>query len=53
MKEFKVPLVDVVRFGQSDVMTSSTCDEDVPCKPCPGCPPGSYDCSCYDFGGNE
>jgi hypothetical protein len=49
MKVFEVPQVEVIRFEQVDVLTSS-CLEDVPCKTCPGCPPGSYDCGCYDFG---
>lgn len=50
MKQFVVPQVEVVRFGHADVLTSSpTCLEDVPCKPCPGCPPGSFDCQCYEF----
>ena len=51
MKKFEVPQAEIVHFGQTDVLTSSpTCLEDVPCKPCPGCPAGSYDCSNYDFG---
>lgn len=53
MKKFENPQVEVVRFGKTDVLATSTCLEDVPCKTCPGCPPGSYDCGCYDFGGNE
>ena len=53
MKKFENPQVEVVRFGKRDVLATSVCTEDVPCKTCPGCPPGSYDCQCYDFGGNE
>ena len=53
MKKFENPQVEVVRFGKRDVLATSVCTEDVPCKTCPGCPPGSFDCSCYDFGGNE
>lgn len=54
MKQFENPQVEVVRFSKTDVLSTSTpCLEDVPCKPCPECPPGSFDCPCYEWGGNE
>lgn len=48
MKTFKQPEVEVVRFAQTDVLTSSVCSEDQKCKPCPGCPPGANSCTYYD-----
>ena len=50
MKVFEAPQVEVVHFGKADVLTASPCLEDVPCKPCDACPPGSFDCTHFDFG---
>ena len=35
MKKFENPQVEVVRFGKRDVLATSVCTEDVPCKTCP------------------
>lgn len=41
MKEFVIPKVEIIRFDQASIFTTS-------CDPCPGCPPGSYGCPCVD-----
>ena len=41
MKTFVIPKVEVVHFGKMNIFTTS-------CETCPGCPPGSYGCPCYD-----
>ena len=40
MKSFEKPVVEVVTFKQSDVITTSLCY----CVECPECAAGSYDC---------
>lgn len=45
MKKFEIPMVEVVYFGQKDVITTSTCR----CVDCDICPPGKNDCK-YDDG---
>ena len=44
MKKFEIPVVEVVRFVQKDIITSSSCV----CVDCKVCPPGSNDCKYYD-----
>lgn len=46
MKKFMVPEVEIVYFGQRDVIATS-----VPCTcvDCTICDPGKNDCSCYEF----
>lgn len=43
MKVFEAPVVEVVFFGNIDIVTAS-------CVPCEGCEEGSYHCGNYDFG---
>lgn len=45
MKTFKVPEVEVVYFGHSDLIVTSSCL----CDSCEVCPEGSNDCRCWDF----
>jgi hypothetical protein len=50
MKTFKVPEVEVVYFGQKDVIaTSSACV----CVDCQECPEGKDNCRCYDIPGSN
>ena len=49
MKAFKVPVIDVIRFGQENIVSTSPCW----CHDCGDCTEGNYDCSCYDFNSNE
>ena len=45
MKEFKAPVTEIVRFGQSDIISASC-----RCVDCPaGCPEGKDNCQCVDF----
>lgn len=44
MKVFEIPEVQVVYFGDNDVIATSTCF----CVDCPECPSGSNDCHCVD-----
>lgn len=45
MKEFKAPVSEIVRFGQSDVIAASSCR----CVDCQECPAGKDNCQCVDF----
>ena len=44
MKKFEIPEVEVVRFVQKDIITSSSCV----CVDCTVCPPGSNNCKYHD-----
>lgn len=44
MKAFEIPDVTVVRFGRTDVITTSCT-----CVDCPECPEGKNDCQCVDY----
>ena len=47
MKKFEVPTLEVVRFNQKDILTTSSCW----CDACTVCPEGKNDCMCFDFSG--
>lgn len=47
MKVFEVPQVEIVRFGQKDVLTTSSCPTDCTCVECLPCVVGD-DCEYYD-----
>lgn len=46
MKQFNTPEITIIRFDQTDIISTSTCV----CVDCTVCPPGKNDCGCYDFG---
>ncbi len=46
MKKFVVPEVEIVYFGQKDIITASN---PCVCVECTICDYGKNDCSCYDF----
>lgn len=48
MKVFKVPEIEIVRFGKVDIVSSASCPTNCFCVDCSICPPGSNDCKWYD-----
>lgn len=47
MKVFEVPLVEIVLFGETDIVVSSPCDTDCICVECLPCAEGDH-CTYYD-----